>query len=76
MTEPIRYIVPFGAGPTSALSRWLAERLGERLGRPVVVEHHPGESGMRGTALAARSEPDGSTLLAASAAWWRWETAE
>jgi tripartite-type tricarboxylate transporter receptor subunit TctC len=66
VTKPIRYIVPFGPGPTSALSLWLAERLGERLGRPVVVENHPGASGVRGTALAARSEPDGSTLLAAN----------
>ncbi|MGQ0524749.1 MAG: Bug family tripartite tricarboxylate transporter substrate binding protein [Betaproteobacteria bacterium] len=66
MTKPIRYIVPFGAGPTSALSLWLAERLGEQLGHPVAVENHPGASGVRGTALVARSEPDGSTLLAAN----------
>lgn len=66
MTEPIRYIVPFDAGPTTVQARWLAARLSERLGQPIVVENHPGEGGAVGTALVARAKPDGLTILAAN----------
>lgn len=66
MIEPIRYIVPFDAGPTTVQARWLAARLSERLGQPVVVENHPGEGGAVGTALVARARPDGLTILAAN----------
>lgn len=66
MTGTIRYIVPFDAGPTTVQARWLAVQLSERLGQPVVVENHPGEGGAVGTALVARAEPDGSTILAAN----------
>ena len=66
MTETIRYIVPFAAGPTTVQARWLAARLTERLGQPVVVENHPGDGGAVGTALVARANPDGLTILAAN----------
>jgi tripartite-type tricarboxylate transporter receptor subunit TctC len=66
VTRPLRYIVPFGAGPTAAQAQWLAHRLSQRLGRPVLAENHPGASGMTGTALVAQADPDGYTLLAAN----------
>ncbi len=64
--KPVRYIVPFGDGPTATQAHWLARRLGPVLGQPVVVETHPGASGMTGTALVAAAAPDGYTLLAAN----------
>lgn len=65
-TRPIRYIVPFGSGPTEVQARWIAERLGSALGQRVVVENHAGEGGAAGTRLVARADPDGYTLLAAN----------
>lgn len=65
-SKPVRYVVPFGAGPTEAQARWLAERLGTAWGQRVVIENRPGESGMTGTRLVARAAPDGYTLLAAN----------
>jgi tripartite-type tricarboxylate transporter receptor subunit TctC len=64
--RPIRYVVPFGEGVTAAQARWLAQQLAPLLGQPFVVETHPGKSGSTGTALVARAEPDGYTLLAAN----------
>jgi tripartite-type tricarboxylate transporter receptor subunit TctC len=64
--KPIRYVVPFGNGPTAAQARLLASDLENALGQPVLVENHPGESGMTGTALVARAAPDGYMLLAAN----------
>ena len=65
-SKPVRYIVPFGDGPTATQAHWLAGRLGPALGQPVVVETHPGASGVNGTALVAGAAPDGYTLLAAN----------
>ena len=65
-SKPIRYIVPFGSGPTEVQARWIAERLGSALGQPVVVENHPGEGGAAGTRLVAQAASDGYTLLAAN----------
>jgi len=65
-SKPIRYVVPFGSGPTEVQARWIAERLGAALGQPVNVENLPGESGIAGTRAVARAAPDGYTLLAAN----------
>jgi tripartite-type tricarboxylate transporter receptor subunit TctC len=65
-SKPIRYIVPFGSGPTGVQAKWIAERLGAALGQRVVVENHPGEGGAAGTRMVAQAEPDGYTLLAAN----------
>jgi tripartite-type tricarboxylate transporter receptor subunit TctC len=62
----IRYIVPFGAGPTIEQGQWLAGKLSARLGCDVVAESHPGRSGVTGTALVAHAPADGSVLLAAN----------
>ncbi|MCX5590661.1 Bug family tripartite tricarboxylate transporter substrate binding protein [Alcaligenes endophyticus] len=63
-TKPIRFIVPAAAGgPTDIVARMLAERMGQSLGVPVVVEAKPGAGGNIGADFVARSEPDGYTIL-------------
>jgi tripartite-type tricarboxylate transporter receptor subunit TctC len=65
-SRPVRLVVPFGAGPTEVLARWVAGGLSERWGQPVIVENHPGQGGMAGTRVVAQAAPDGYTLLAAN----------
>lgn len=63
--RPVRYIVPFTpAGLTDIMARLVAQRLTEIWGRPVVVENRAGGNGMIGADAAAKSAPDGHTLLA------------
>ena len=63
--RPLRYIVPFApAGITDMMARLLAQQLGDRLGRPVIVENRPGGNAMIGADAAAKAAPDGYTLLA------------
>lgn len=63
-SKPIRYIVPFSTGGVSdGVARLIAQKLGERLGQPVVIENRPGVSGIVGTQAAARSPADGYTLM-------------
>ncbi len=58
--RPIRWIVPFTAGgPTDVFGRLMAERLGTKLGQPVVVENRPGAGTVVANATVARSAPDG-----------------
>jgi tripartite-type tricarboxylate transporter receptor subunit TctC len=62
--KPITILVPFGAGgPTDIVARVIAERLTVLLGQRAIVENAPGASGLNGAARAARSAPDGYTLL-------------
>ena len=64
----IRMIVPFGAGgPTDVFTRALGEELRKSLGQPIVMENRPGAGTIIGTTEAARSAPDGYTLLMISA---------
>lgn len=64
-TKPIRMIIPFGAGgSTDVLIRIVASRLPDVLGQQVVVDNRTGAGGMIGTDIAAKSTPDGYTLLA------------
>jgi tripartite-type tricarboxylate transporter receptor subunit TctC len=66
-TQQIRIICPFPAGGgTDLTARLLGEQLQKTLGQPVVVDNRTGASGMIGTELAAKSKPDGHTLLVAS----------
>src|SRR3954466_11673492 len=64
----IRFIVPFGAGgPTDVFTRALGEELRKALGQPIVMENRPGAGTIIGTTEAAKSAPDGYTLLMISA---------
>jgi tripartite-type tricarboxylate transporter receptor subunit TctC len=61
----VRYIVPFTpAGLTDIMARLVAQRLSEIWSRPVVVENRAGGNAMIGADAAAKSPPDGHTLLA------------
>ena len=63
-TRPIRLVVPYPAGGgTDIVGRILGQKLHETLGQPVVIDNRSGAGGTLGTALAAKSAPDGYTLL-------------
>ena len=63
-TKPVRLIVPFPAGgATDLFARTLSQKLGEKMGQPLVVENRPGAGGTLGSDLAAKANPDGYTLL-------------
>jgi tripartite-type tricarboxylate transporter receptor subunit TctC len=62
--KPIRWIVAYPAGGGSDfLARNLAPQLGKQLGQTLVIENKPGAAGMIGTDAAAKSAPDGYTIL-------------
>jgi tripartite-type tricarboxylate transporter receptor subunit TctC len=61
---PLRLIVPFTPGTgIDLIARTVGPRLGERLGRAVVVDNRAGASGNIGTEAVVRAAPNGSTLL-------------
>jgi tripartite-type tricarboxylate transporter receptor subunit TctC len=63
-TKPIRFIVPFAAGGASdIIARVIQPKLGEGLGQPVVIDNRGGAAGIIGTALAAKADPDGHTIV-------------
>jgi len=65
-SRPIRIIVTgTPGGPPDLLTRWLAERLAPALAAAVVVENRPGAGGNVAMQAAARSPPDGHTLVVA-----------
>ena len=68
-TKPLRWIVPYTPGGiTDSVTRLVAEKLGERLGQPVVIENKPGANSIVGADFVAKAPPDGYTMLTVIAA--------
>jgi tripartite-type tricarboxylate transporter receptor subunit TctC len=66
--RPLRMIVPFAAGgAVDTTGRMIAVRLGDALGRPVLVENRPGAAGMIGVEALLKAPADGYTLFVGAA---------
>jgi len=66
-TRPVKIIVPFAAGgPADIYARFIGQRLEAALGQPFIVDDRPGAGSVIGTDAAAKSAPDGYTLLVMS----------
>jgi tripartite-type tricarboxylate transporter receptor subunit TctC len=65
----IKATIPFGAGSAAdVVPRLVFERLAAELGQPIVIENRAGAGGALGSALVAKAEPDGYSILAQSSA--------
>jgi len=65
-TKPVRMIIPYSAGgATDVVVRIVANKLPELLGQQVVIDNRVGAGSMIGTEIAAKSSPDGYTLVGA-----------
>ncbi len=65
-THPLRIIVPLSAGAADTLSRTIGQKLNEAWGEPVIVENRPGAGTSLGSAIVARANADGYTLVMAT----------
>jgi len=66
-TKPIKLVVPYGVGGSADVyGRYLAAKLQESMGQPVVVENRPGAGSIVGTDAVAKADSDGYTLLVMS----------
>ncbi|MDH3287514.1 MAG: tripartite tricarboxylate transporter substrate binding protein [Betaproteobacteria bacterium] len=65
--KPVRLIVPFSAGgATDVLARALSNKLEQALGTNIIVDNRGGAGGTLGAGVAARTPPDGYTLMLTS----------
>jgi tripartite-type tricarboxylate transporter receptor subunit TctC len=65
--KPVKILIGFPpGGPLDAHARLLADRLGQVLGQPVIIDYRAGAGGTVGAEFVAKSAPDGHTLLMAS----------
>ena len=66
-TKTLRYVVAFPAGGTTdLLARMIGQKLTEAWGQPVVIDNRAGAAGTVGSDVAAKSPPDGYTMLGAT----------
>ena len=66
-TKPIRWVTPYPpGGSTTALSRLVGEKLGEALGKNVIIDNRPGGNTVVGVDAVAKATPDGYTILHAA----------
>lgn len=62
--KPVTWIVPFAAGgPTDAMARDIADKVGRQIGQAIVIENAAGAGGTIGAGKAAKATPDGYTFL-------------
>ena len=62
--KPIRLVLPFPpGGPTDLVARVLAQKVGEQMGQPVLVENKPGANGNIAADMVAKAPADGYTVL-------------
>ena len=65
--RPVRFIVPFPAGSApDSIARIVTQHMQQTLGQNIVIDNRPGAQSIIGAVEAARSTPDGYTLLAGS----------
>jgi len=65
-SKPIQIVIPFAPGDTDNMIRPFADRMGEFLGQPVLLNFKPGAGGGIGAGAVAQSKPDGLTLVGTS----------
>ena len=66
-TKPIKWVLGYGAGGASdTIARTISQKMPDILGQPVVIENRRGASGIIAANFAAKSAPDGYTLLLVS----------
>lgn len=69
-TKPIHVIVPFGAGSAAdIIPRIVLEQVSAQLGQPIIIENRAGAGSTTGSAVVAKADPDGYTLLSTSSAF-------
>lgn len=70
-SKPIRFIVPFPPGGTTDIqARMINERLGAKLGQPVVLDNRGGANGAIGMEITARAPADGYTMIISTVGTW------
>jgi tripartite-type tricarboxylate transporter receptor subunit TctC len=69
-SRTIEIVVPFvPGGSTDTVSRMIGQKMSETFAQPVIINNRPGGGSVIGTALAAKAQPDGHTILAQTIAF-------